>query len=94
MLNGESVSLPSYNFISGKKEYVENVNKKIDEYMKNNKKQNLKVINCYDVTTLNNDFKDVLHKHDNILNTSGEKHISDIFTEFQNNNIYHNQNII
>ena len=49
-------------------------------------KENLKIINCYEVTEFNNDIVNILDDHDKILNTSGEKEIAEVFDGYQKNN--------
>lgn len=67
--------------IKGSKEYIEMVNhyitKTIGLQEKNN--MNIKIIDCYEVTDFNGNIKQILDKHDRILNTAGEKAIEDVF---------------
>lgn len=67
--------------INGKKEYIEKMNSKIEEIMQQISEENkdIKIINCYEVIELNGNIKDVLDKHDKVLNTSGEKNIEEVF---------------
>lgn len=69
--------------INGKKEYIENMNKKIEEIMKKIsneiKNKKIKIINCYEVIEFNGDIKEILDMHDKVLNTSGEKNIEEVF---------------
>ena len=37
------------------------------------------IINCYEVMQFNNNVKEILDKHDKILNTSGEMEIEKVF---------------
>ena len=39
----------------------------------------IKIINCYEVEDFNINIKEILGKHDKILNTSGEKNIAEVF---------------
>ena len=39
----------------------------------------MKLINCYEVSEFNFNMQDILHNHDKILNTSGEKEIHEVF---------------
>lgn len=69
--------------VSGKRDYIEGVNKSIERFASNNKKQNIKIINCYEVGMFNEDIREVLDEHDMILNTSGEQEISDVFNGYK-----------
>ena len=63
--------------ISGSMGYVNKINEKL---MQKNLK-NVKIVNCYKIDKNNKNIKDVLINHDKILNTSGEKEISEVFGE-------------
>lgn len=70
--------------ISGSKEYIEAVNQKLNETFNNLEFQSeIRIINCYDITKLDEDIKDILKSHDTILNTSGEKEISEVFEGYE-----------
>lgn len=73
--------------INGSKEYIEEVNNNIDLFMKNNndwiRNREITIINCYDITKLDDDIKFILRTHDKILNTSGEKEISEVFEGYE-----------
>lgn len=70
--------------VNGSKEYIENINKNLSKFLENNKISNIiKIINCYDITKLDKDIKDILKTHDIILNTSGEKKISEVFEGYE-----------
>ena len=69
--------------VSGKSEYIEAVNASIERYSKNNKKQKIKIINCYEVSGFNKNMKEVLDKHDKVLNTAGEKNIEEVFEGYE-----------
>ena len=62
--------------ISGKYDYVEMINKTIENYIENSY-INYKIVinNCYDVTDLKTNINEILERHDKILNTSGEQNI-------------------
>ena len=70
-------------FINGNKSYIDIANKNIEKFLKDNLKKykevNLKIIDCYEVTEFNVNMQEILHSHDKILNTSGEKEICDVF---------------
>ena len=62
--------------IIGNKEYIENVNKIIEEKIQN---QHITIINCYEVMQFNNNMEQILCEHDKVLNTSGSRDIEEIF---------------
>ena len=63
-------------FVVGEKNYIDNINFKIDN--KEKKIKNTKIINCYKVFEFNDNIEEILNKHDKILNTMGEKSIKDV----------------
>ena len=70
-------------FISGGKDYIDLTNKNIEKFMNDNREKinkiKIKIINCYEVEDFNINIKEILGKHDKILNTSGEKNIAEVF---------------
>ncbi len=77
-------------FVNGNINYVDNINKNINKYLKIlnnnlekiNKGINIKIINCFEVSEFNLNVHDILKKHDKILNTSGEREINDVFEDY------------
>lgn len=65
--------------ISGSMEYVNKINKKLEDKNLNN----VKIVSCYKVNKNNKNIKEVLINHDKILNTSGEKEIAEVFGEYK-----------
>lgn len=73
--------------VNGSKEFIENQNKKLTRYFETHLiKNNIKIINCYEVMEFNGNIQDILDKHDKILNTSGEKEITEVFADYERNN--------
>ena len=68
-------------FVSGSKTYIDVINNDIFSWMKENKikNENLKIINCYEVTEFNNNIVEILNSHNKVLNTSGERYIYVVF---------------
>ena len=70
-------------FINGNKSYIDITNKNIEKFLNDNAKKykeiNIKIINCFEVSEFNLNMEEILHSHDKILNTSGEKEICDVF---------------
>ncbi|MDO5557146.1 MAG: hypothetical protein Q4G05_02755 [Clostridia bacterium] len=69
--------------INGNEKYIENanilLNKIIDKEIIDGE---IKIVNCFDVTRLVGKLDSVLDKHDKILNTSGEKEITDVYDNY------------
>lgn len=70
-------------FISGKKSYIDLTNKNVKKFIQENKekarKMKIKIIDCYEVGEFNMNIQEILNEHSKILNTSGEKEISEVF---------------
>ena len=74
-------------FVNGSKEFIENYNKKLIKYFEKNLIRNeIKIINCYEVIEFNGSITEILDGHDKILNTSGEKEIKEIFVDYERKN--------
>jgi aspartate ammonia-lyase len=72
--------------VNGSKKYIENVNKNIDEMCEKESfcaGKEIKVLNTFNITELDEDIKDILKTHDKILNTSGEKLINEVFEGYE-----------
>lgn len=70
--------------VNGSKEFIDAVNSNLREFFdKNTIQRTFKVINCYDITKLDEDIKTILKTHDKILNTSGEKNICEVFEGYE-----------
>lgn len=57
--------------INGTKEFIEKAREEIENNLLENKI--IEIIDCYDIEDCKYEIKDILDKHDKILNTSGEK---------------------
>lgn len=84
-LNSINTKIKNLNIIvNGTKEYIEKVNENLKQLTSiNEMRDEIKIINCYDITKLDDDIKDILNIHDKILNTSGEKEISEVFEGYE-----------
>ena len=72
--------------INGTKEFINNTNENIQKYLEKNKNQvkgKVTIINCYGIVEFNGSIEEILDRHDKILNTSGEKEITEIFEDYQ-----------
>ena len=58
--------------VAGSNEYIEKVNICMEQKIKTkNTEKEIKILNCYNIENVN--IKEILNKHDKVLNTSGEK---------------------
>ena len=75
--------------VSGKKEYISFVNSNINKWISANEKRiigrKINIINCYEITQFNNNIRDILEIHDDILNTSGKREIEEVFEGYEKN---------
>ena len=62
-------------FVKGSENYINNMNEKI-ENLEN--EGNIKIINCYNLEDLGENFTSIMGKYKKILNTSGEKEIENL----------------
>ena len=70
--------------ISGEKEFIKNKNEKLERYIQTHRiKQKIRIINCYEIIDFNGSINEILNEHDKILNTSGEKEISEVFENYE-----------
>jgi len=75
-------SRKKYIIINGNEKYVKEINKMLKKYKKNHKKDDLVLINCYNIIEFNKNIVNILENTDKILNTSGEHEIEEIFPEY------------
>ena len=69
--------------INGDKDFIENKNKRIEKYFKTHKiNGTLKIINCYELMGFGGNISEILDRHDMVLNTSGEREIEEVFTDY------------
>lgn len=74
-------------FINGSKEFIEKHNKELTKYFETHLiKNEIKIINCYEIIEFNGSITEILDEHDKILNTSGEKEIKEVFTDYEKSN--------
>ena len=82
-LNGIKEGQELIILINGDKEFIDEQNKKIQKYFKTHILiNNIKIINLYEITQFNGSITEILDEHDKIINTSGEREISDVFQEY------------
>lgn len=63
-------------FVKGKENYIKNINKNIEKWTQ--EKDNIKIIDCYDMEEVTENLDDIMGQYKKILNTTGEKEISKI----------------
>ena len=74
-------------FINGTKDFITKQNRKLIKYLNAHLiKNNIKIINCYEVIEFDGNIENILDEHDGILNTSGEKQIEEVFKDYKKNN--------
>ena len=71
-----------YIIINGNEKYVREINKQMEKYKKENKDEEIVLINCFNIVEFNKNIIEILNNTDKILNTSGEHEIEGIFPEY------------
>ena len=73
--------------VCGREDYIDVINANIEKYFEKNEKKLanifIKIINCYEANNFNENIKEILDKHDKIINTSGEHEISEVFSGYK-----------
>lgn len=74
--------------VNGGKDFIKNKNEKIEKYLETHEiNKKVKIINCFEVIEYNGSISDVLEEHDMVLNTSGEREISELFGDYENKKV-------
>ena len=60
-------------FIKGNKNYINNINENIQKWV--NKRESVKIIDCYNIDEINNEMVDIIGKYQNVLSVRGETKI-------------------
>lgn len=74
--------------VNGSKEYIDFTNKNIEKYLEKSSDKlqstntKLTIVDCYEIVEFNGNIIEILDEHDKILNTSGEKEITDVFEDY------------
>ncbi len=68
--------------INGSKDYIEKNNENVEKWIRKSEKSKIKIINFFEVTEFSNNITEILNSHDRVLNTSGEKEISEVFEDY------------
>ena len=69
--------------INGCQDYIKINNENVDKWLKKSTIKKIKIINFFEVTEFNHHIMEILDAHDRILNTSGEKEISEVFEGYE-----------
>ena len=69
--------------INGSRDYIERNNENIERWVEKRKIGNIKIINFFEVTEFNHHIVEILNSHDRVLNTSGEREITDVFEGYK-----------
>lgn len=72
--------------INGCQDYIEKNNANIEKWISKSEIKNIKIINFFEVTEFNHHIIEILNAHDRILNTSGEREISEVFEGYKKAN--------
>ena len=74
--------------VNGEKDFIKNKNEKIEKYLETHEiNKKVKIINCFEVIEYNGSISDVLEEHDMVLNTYGEREISELFGNYENKKV-------
>ena len=74
-------------FINGSKEFIKEQNRKLEKYFSTHFVSGpIKIINCYEIIGFNGSIQEILDNHSKILNTSGEREINEIFSDYEKSN--------
>lgn len=72
--------------VYGSEEYINYANAKIEKVLKKYEKllnnQEIKITNSYTVNDFKENIREILNRHEAMFNTSGEKKIEEIFTDY------------
>lgn len=69
--------------VNGEEKHINAVQKNIERWSRTNEKVNIELIDCYEIVSFNKNIRNILNKHDKIINTSGEHEIEEIFPEYK-----------
>lgn len=69
--------------INGCRDYITRNNENVEKWLKKSNENKIKIINFFEVTEFNHHIMEILDAHDRILNTSGEKEISEVFEGYE-----------
>ena len=74
-------------FINGSKEFIKEQNRKLEKYFSTHFVSGpVKIINCYEIIEFNGSIQEIWDNHSKVLNTSGEREINEIFSDYEKSN--------
>ncbi len=69
--------------VNGCKDYIQKNNENREKWIQKTEGKEIKIINFFEVTEFNHHIVEILNAHDRVLNTSGEREISDVFEGYK-----------
>ncbi|MBO4815527.1 MAG: hypothetical protein J5507_00920 [Clostridia bacterium] len=72
--------------VSGNKKYINEVNNILSRFFEKNNYKNISIINFYKVSEFEDSIREILNKHEFILNTSGIHRIEEVFVDYEKAN--------
>lgn len=75
--------------INGNKDFIKRAKENVEKYIQKNKEKleeqniKIKIISCYEIVEFNGSIQEILNENDKILNTSGEKEITEVFEDYE-----------
>lgn len=73
--------------ISGSRKYIEESNRIIEKFLNRNSnkisEKKITIINCYEVREFDDNIREILDRHELIINTAGVHKIEDIFEDYK-----------
>lgn len=72
--------------VSGNKNYINETNNILNKFFEKNNYENISIINFYKVSDFDDSIKEILNKHEFILNTSGTHKIEEVFVDYKKAN--------
>ena len=72
--------------ITGNKNYINEINNILNKFFEEKNNNNIKIINCYKASEFDDNIRDILDKHEFILNTSGIHRIEEVFENYKKAN--------
>lgn len=65
--------------INGTKERIKQINNLLEKELNAQQKEVTTIVNCFETDNIKNDIQEILDTHENIINTSGEHKINEVF---------------
>ena len=72
--------------VGGNINYINEANNILNKFIEKNKLKNITIINCYNISEFDDNIKEILDKHEFIINTSGIHKIEEVFENYKKAN--------